>query len=660
MPAYYRASFDEFLAADRDSIFAALNRSAAEENLGPQFQDQVQVWDEQLPILKHTIERLVRDIPDAWRWSVLLEFPIPRMLARIDCVFLGAGVIFVIEFKRHSVATAADRRQVEEYCLDLGDFHEASADAEIKPILLTGQTGARGTPRLPFGAPGLTCILADQLAEAVTGLHSQFGHGEIIDGEAWDNAPYRPVPTIIEAAEMMFSGHGVREIGHAHASAENLTTTAEHLVQTVLRARVEGRHIMCFVTGVPGAGKTLTGLHVVHDPRLGRLGARRREGATYLSGNGPLVEVLREALARDEAAREGIRKLDARRHAARAIQNVHEFIWDNYGRDDAPWEHAIIFDEAQRAWDARQVNRKRKVPLSEPQLIARIMARHRDWAVVVGLVGGGQEIHDGEGGLQEWGRAIVDSNGGWEIEVSPEMLSGTGGGGGSTLFPEGPPTDLVMRTLTELHLPVPLRTFRADAVASWVDHVLAGQPDLAAADMLRLGDYPIVGTRCLDQARDWLRDRTKGQRRCGLVASSGARRLRAWGLNMQSRPEVVHWFLGSPDDVRSSYYLEIAASEFEIQGLELDHIGLCWGGDLTWDARAGRWRTRRFAGTRWQNVRKLRDQQYLVNKYRVLFTRARESLVIWVPPGRPSDPTIVGSFFEETWDYLIACGVREL
>jgi len=660
VPAYYRAGFDEFLAADRDSIFAALNRRAAEANLGPQFQEQVQVWDEQLPILKDAIQRLVRDIPNAGRWSILLEFPIPRMRQRIDCVLLGAGTIFVIEFKRHSDATAADRRQLEEYCLDLRDFHEASAGVEIRPILVTGEAKAGGQPRLPYDAAEPNCIHGAQLAETIVGLDRQPGRDKVIDGEAWDNAPYRPVPTIIEAAEMMFSGHGVREIGHAHAAAENLTATSEHLVQTVLRARADGRHVMCFVTGVPGAGKTLTGLHVVHDPRLGGIGAEAGEGATYLSGNGPLVQVLQEALARDEAAREGLRLLDARRHAARAIQNVHDFIWDSYGREAAPWEHAVIFDEAQRAWDAHQVNRKRRVELSEPQLIAEIMGRHRDWAVVIGLVGGGQEIHDGEAGLAEWGRAIAGSDGAWEVEVSPEMVTESAEGAGSALFPEGVPRLLSIQTVSSLHLPVPLRTFRADAVASWVDHVLAIQPERATAEMARLGNYPIAVTRDLDQAREWLRRRTRGQRRCGLVASSGARRLRAWGLDMQARPDVVHWFLGPPEDVRSSYYLEVAASEFEIQGLELDHIGLCWGGDLTYDARARRWRPRRFVGTRWQNVRRLRDQEYLVNKYRVLLTRARESLVIWVPPTRPDDPTIDDSFLDETWEYLLSCGVPQL
>lgn len=648
------------MKADRDSVFAALNRGAASANAGPQFQEQVQVWDEQLPVLRDAAARLIDAVPGAGRWSVLLEFLIPRMMRRIDCVLLGAGVIYVLEFKRHSQITSADRRQVEEYCLDLRDFHEASCGVELVPLLVAGAPGHDRQPRLLCEDAGLHCVRPNQLADAIIELHRRPGSGPIIDGEAWDNAPYRPVPTIIEAAEMMFAGHGVRDIGHAHADATNLTTTSEHLVQTVLRARAQGRHVICFVTGVPGAGKTLTGLNVVHDARLGRIGAADREGATYLSGNGPLVQVLREALARDEARRSSVRMVDARRHASRAIQNVHGFIWDNYSRAEPPWEHAIVFDEAQRAWDAPHVDRKRRVRLSEPQLIAEIMGRHPDWAVVVGLVGGGQEIHDGEAGLQEWGRAIAEADRPWEIEVSPQMVTGQGVGAGSTLFPEGAPPGLSVRRVAELHLPVSLRTFRADAVASWVDHLLAGQPRLAADEFARLGDYPIVATRDLECARNWLRSRTRGLRRCGLVASSGARRLRAWGVDMASRPDVVPWFLGPPEDVRSSYYLELAASEFEIQGLELDHVGLCWGGDLTWHADEDRWRHRCFRGTRWQRVRSLRDREYLINKYRVLLTRARESLVIWVPPGHPDDPTALPGYFDETWEYLRACGLPDL
>ena len=370
--------------------------------------------------------------------------------------------------------------------------------------------------------------------------------------------------------------------------------------------------------------------------------------------------MLREALARDQAEREGLRLQEARRNAGRSIQNVHGFIWDSFEREDAPWEHAIIFDEAQRAWDAQQVRRKRREELSEPQLIARIMSRHQDWAVVIGLVGGGQEIHDGEAGLQEWGRAIAELDGQWEVELSPEMVSGGAASAGSTLFPDGAPAGLVMRTADPLHLSVPLRTFRADAVSSWVDHLLAGDAAAARADMARLGEYPIIVTRDLDEARRWLISRTAGQRRCGVVASSGARRLRPWGIDMNSRPDVVHWFLGPPEDVRSSHYLELAASEFEIQGLELDHIGLCWGGDLTWNSHRHGWRHRRFRGTIWQKVLNARDQEYLLNKYRVLLTRARESMVIWVPPERPEDPTINGDYLDETWEYLLRCGVPEL
>jgi DUF2075 family protein len=404
----------------------------------------------------------------------------------------------------------------------------------------------------------------------------------------------------------------------------------------------------------------------VHDPRLGGLGAREGEGATYLSGNGPLVEVLQEALARDQAEREDLPKREARRNARRAIQNVHGFIWDSYEREEPPWEHAVIFDEAQRAWDAHQVQRKRRVERSEPELIEEIMGRHRDWAVVIGLVGGGQEIHDGEAGLREWGSALAASNRGWEVEVSPEMVTGEAAGAGTTLFPGGAPADMAIAEVRALHLSVPLRTFRADAVASWVDHVLAGQPEAACSDFRRLGDYPIAMTRSLECARDWLRQRGRGQRRYGLVASSGAKRLQAWGLDVgRDSVNEIAWFLNPPEDVRSSYSLENVATEFDIQGLELDFIGLCWGGDLTWNARRQCWRYRdllhRPDGTRWctkHDAEHSRVREYMLNKYRVLLTRAREAMVIWVPPARPQDPTIADDYLNETAEYLRVCGVQ--
>jgi hypothetical protein len=284
----------------------------------------------------------------------------------------------------------------------------------------------------------------------------------------------------------------------------------------------------------------------------------------------------------------------------------------------------------------------------------------------VALVGGGQEIHNGEAGLAEWGRTLRDKFSHWKIAVSPNAISGDSSVAGHKLFENGESGTLSIQPEPELHLGICLRSFRAEKLSELVEAVLCGNPDRAASMVGRLTEFPMVITRSLSSARAWLQERTRGFRRCGLVASSGAIRLRPYGLELSSgfrqgnRDMFVHWFLDNPPDVRSSNQLEVAASEFECQGLELDWVGLCWGGDFTFNASASDWSFRNFAGTRWGEVRREIDRRYLLNTYRVLLTRAREGLVIWVPTGDATDHTRPPSWFDSTAEYLKRCGLREI
>ncbi|WP_422931575.1 DUF2075 domain-containing protein [Singulisphaera sp. PoT] len=488
------------------------------------------------------------------------------------------------------------------------------------------------------------------LAESLR-LHRDAGSPPL-DPVRWDESDYAPTPTIIEAAQALYAGQNVNEISRCHSGIENLTRTTEAIISAVDDARRQRRKLICFITGVPGAGKTLAGLNIVHNKKIhdGDLGV-------FLSGNGPLVRVLTEALARDAAVRLGQPLAQSRRKVETFIQNVHRFI-DHYFADPGkiPVDKVVVFDEAQRAWDAAQSKRKFKRDHSEPEILLEIMNRHEDWAVIVALVGGGQEINRGEAGLSEWGRAIASKFPHWDVFVSPELKVGTHSTG-ACLFEELP-EGLEISEDASLHLSVNLRSYKAEVLSEFVDAILRLDRSRALSLRGRLADFPLVLTRDLDEAKEWLRSRRRGHRRVGLVASSGARRLRAHGLNVTAELDAENWFLNGPEDVRSSHYLEVPATEFGIQGLELDWTCLCWGGDLL--PEADRWVCRTFRGTQWQLVRDETTRRYVVNKYRVLLTRAREGTVIWVPRGDPRDHTRPPEIYDRIALYLQDCGIELL
>ena len=482
-----------------------------------------------------------------------------------------------------------------------------------------------------------------------------------IDWQAWDRSAYHPVPTIIEAAEHLFAEHDVSEIAHAHADVHNLELTTKSLIAAVQDAQSQHKKIICFVTGVPGSGKTLTGLSAVHSSEL-RIGGQ--PAGVFLSGNGPLVKIVSAALVKD--ARKRMKTDEAKRrfphlsrmytHSLRAYQNQDP--------SDLPYEHVVVFDEAQRAWDRAKSMKKFDRNESEPETMFRIMDRHRDWAVIVALVGGGQEIYDGEAGLSEWGKALSERFPHWEIRVSEEALLGGPSVAGSPLFPNGRPTNLTIVEQRDLHLSVSVRSFKAESINLWVNAVLNGRADAAREVASQIADFPILLTRSLTELRETLARVTRGSRRNGLVASSGALRLRAHGIEVSSGfcrgYGYAHWFLSPREDYRSSYQLEVAATEFECQGLELDWVGVCWGDDLIRSASGDSWDYRALRGLKWSNIKDPRNRSYLLNRYRVLLTRAREGVVIWVPEGDSSDPTRDPARLDATADYLLRCGVRRV
>jgi hypothetical protein len=651
---WYGTSIAEFAGASAEKIVGqlALNSSFDIDR------SQAAAWLTEIEFLQSKLSDLAG--------SIFFEFNIPRMGRRIDVVLAIGPVIFAIEFKvgeKTFDRSAID--QVWDYGLDLKNFHEASHDASIVPILIA--TEATDCPPFELHAD------ADKLYRPIVVDASTFCSvldtalakisGVVVDAETWARASYHPTPTIVEAARALYAQQSVEAIARFDAGAQNLHVTSRRIEELVDEAQVKGRKRICFVTGVPGAGKTLVGLN---------LATRREENepthAVFLSDNGPLVAVLREALTRDEVVRrkkqgEKVRKGKVGESVKAFIQNVHHF------RDDAlidigpPIEQVVIFDEAQRAWNLKQTAsfmlRKKRVASfadSEPEFLISYMDRHKDWAVIVCLVGGGQEINTGEAGIDAWLDAVNRRFPEWEMFISKRLTD--------TEYAAGRVLEIVReRPRTEfddsLHLAVSMRSFRAENVSAFVKALLDCDEAQAKQAFSELSSrYPIVITRDLNAAKRWIRERARGTERYGLVASSKAMRLKPHAIDIRVSVDPVHYFLNDRDDTRSSYYLEDAATEFQVQGLELDWVCVNWDGDFR--STGSDWSYHDFRGNRWCNIANPENRVYLRNAYRVLLTRARQGMVVFVPIGDSADPTRSPTFYDSTFNYLQELGISEI
>jgi len=651
--AYYSATIKDFIIASQESILGklVLNNDFSLE------QTQRDAWTEQIALLKSVLS----DFDGA----IYFEFSIPRMGKRIDTVLLIGPVIFVLEFKAgESQVNSSAINQVWDYALDLKNFHQQSHHRYVAPILIPTRLQQKGfsvaathhNDKLLFP---ISCG-ADLLRQVIESI-LQFCDGDPIDSELWEQSSYHPTPTIVEAAMALYRGHSVEEISRSDALAINLGRTSEAISEIIQYSRDHKLKSICFVTGVPGAGKTLVGLNIAHqhtDPSSELY-------SVFLSGNGPLVAILCEALARDRVRGEKekgvkLRKGEALSEVKQFIQNVHHFRDDCLiDLDKPPVEHVALFDEAQRAWDLAQtayfMRMKKKRPdfnQSEPEFLISCLDRHEDWAVVVCLVGGGQEINTGEAGISEWIASLNRSFPDWHIHISSNLRDAEYGAGQVMREIEDRPHVSINESL---HLSVSMRSFRAENVSLLVKQILDLEIESARKTLSQLSSkYPIVITRDLVKAKHWLKEMARGTERYGIVVSSKAQRLKPYAIDVKSPMNPIHWFLDDKDDVRSSYYLEDVATEFHVQGLELDWACVTWDADFRFSL--DRWENWSFTGDRWNRIRKPEIQIYQKNAYRVLLTRARQGMVIVVPHGDPHDPTRNGNFYDPTFLYLESIG----
>ena len=651
---WYGATIGDFLGTNADDILGKISRHAGDGF----FRDQCDAWLAQINILKTQLKGL-------YGW-VFFEFNIPRMGRRVDVILVQGSVIFVLEFKvGETNYNRSAIEQVWDYALDLKNFHEASHNLAIVPILIATEANHVS---IKFEAdadnvyrPILTN--AAKLRETLDyGLN--ISKGSAIDAQAWAHASYRPTPTIIEAARSLYAHHSVEAIARFDAGAMNLHTTTRRIEELVDEARRTRKKFICFVTGVPGAGKTLVGLNMATQRHV----EDESSHAVFLSGNGPLVAVLREALTRDEysrlkAQKKKIAKSKVATPVKAFIQNVHHFRDEGVKNEKAPPEHVVIFDEAQRAWNnqmtANFMKRKNKIlnfSQSEPEFLISYMDRHHDWAVIICLVGGGQEINTGEAGISAWLKAVIEHFPDWKMFIS-SRLHDSEYAVNDTLELAKCRSQICLDD--SLHLAVSMRSFRAENVSAFVKALLDCDSNTARKTFAQLSArYPIVLTRDLDHARDWVRSKARGSERFGLLASSKAMRLKPHAVDVRVSVNPVHYFLNDRDDVRSSYYLEDAATEFQVQGLELDWTCVTWDADFRFNDNG--WNYHDFRGSSWNNIKNSDNRNYLKNAYRVLLTRARQGMVIFVPPGSAKDPTRSPAFYDSTFAYLKELGIPEL
>jgi hypothetical protein len=701
----YKADFKSFIESDPFSILGCIHNAFH----APALTTTDEAWIGEIDLLQKVL------LP--WKneeAEIIFEYDIPRLGKRIDVVLLLRGIIFCLEFKiGQKDALQSDVEQVMDYALDLKNFHRYSHERIIVPILIPTNHKTSSNSFEPSvyndsiynplitGANGLQNLINEVLQHA--GANTQ---GTIKD---WVISPYTPTPTIIEAARSLYENHSVEDITRHEADKVTTDATIDYILDIINKSKKNGEKSICFVTGVPGAGKTLVGLDVAVKQSYQEDGTfNEDDGAVYLSGNGPLVAVLTEALARDNYKKsknkgEDRKLSDSRREVSKFIQIIHRYRDNMLAKIKNPVvdgkleidpqqavkleqsgygevEHVAIFDEAQRAWTHKRIadylkrggtyGNKLKVPnfpMSEAAFLIWSLDQREDWATIVCLIGGGQEINTGEAGISEWITALNNHFPYWKVYISDKLTEPE--------YAEGKVNELLkynsnVEYSDRLHLGVSLRSFRAERLSAFVHSLLSFNPDSEELYKNVVSHhYPIVQTRSMDKARAWLRQQARGTQQTGILISKVSARFKPLAVHVlpQSEDNAMHWFLEDKTDVRSSNYLEEAATEIQVQGLEVDYACILWDADMRYDN--GKWSFWKFNGkTQWIPEKNIETQKYMLNAYRVLLTRARQGMVICVPEGNsnktpegfPEDSTRQPLYYNSTYEYFKSIGLTEI
>ena len=682
---YYSDSISNFLSRTDNEIIGEMTLSSKFD-----VNDETsKSWLEEIDTLREFLETYKN------RGSIFFEYNIPRMGGRADVIVLIDKIVFILEYKTSEQKFShAATIQAWDYAIDLKNFQEGCLDRIIIPVLVAPkEKDSNCVLNLKHFEDNVyepllvnRKKLKDVFKLVLENVH--YVTLPMLNDNQWAKSGYSPTPTIIEAAVALYEENSVQDITRHGCEIDK---TSEELKNIIRYCRDSKKKAICFITGVPGAGKTLIGLNTaIEQFKIG-------EKAVYLSGNDPLVKVLQEALARDFVRRDKIEaKLEGRKPCTKKeaaskvkafIQMIHHYRdlylegtevkggkivpIDGYFQSHAdkayiPVEHVAIFDEAQRAWTKSELQRFmrekkgiNRFPYSEPEYLISCMDRQIDWGLVVCLVGNGQAINKGEAGLKEWIESIHRSFSGWDVYLSDNLLDS------HDISNED--WGLIKNQIiakNDLHLKMSMRSFRSEKVSIFVNQLLSLQKEEAKATFKDLGKFPIVLTRDLEKAKQWLRKHARGSERMGLLASSKAERLKAIGINVRYQPNFIHWFLNNDGDVRSSNCLEDTLTEFKVQGLEIDWSCVTWDADLRINKDHTAWSHHQLrGGTKWQNINKPISKEYQINAYRVLLTRARQGMVIVVPNGDnsiPPDETRKSEWYDRIYYYLKDIGIKDL
>ena len=649
--AYYCNSIPGFIKDNSDNIVGQLVRHSFEIN-----KDQSDAWNNQISELQSRLEKAGTE------GDIIFEYDIIRLGKRIDVILLIRHMVFSLEFKNGKTAfTAQDARQAEDYAIDIKNFHKESEDLYVCPILIATDAEPYSKEQSLDYYPDKQVKLQRENIETfipkVNEISSMYGDDQELDFDKWFNSPYYPTPTIISAAIEAYNTHDISEIAKSKVGQKDIDKCENKINEIIDYAKTNHKKCVCFVTGVPGAGKTLVGLDVVSR----NLKEGKENLSVYLSGNGPLVEVLREALKRSTKEKKQFNR-ETETAINALIQSSFSFKNDNIVHNKPTPENILIFDEAQRVWNKEKMARKHKdniaMSVSEPHLLYSIMDRHEDWAVMVCLVGLGQDIYDGEVGINEWFECGINEFANWELYYSSEIFN--------QLEDKNINKNLIencdrCHVVDELHLKTSIRSFKADKQCQFVDNLLEGNFEKTKEIYNEIfSNYPVYLTRDVNKAKKWARNQVRGSQRCGMLACSSAQRLKPEGIYVPTEIDVKNWFLAPSEDLRSSNMMEIVASEFKVQGLEIDWAVVCWDADLRRNKNG--WDYYSFRGTKWQKRRQEEQKRYLLNSYRVLLTRARQGMVIFVPKGveQEEDDTRNHKFYDDIYKYLVTCGIKEI
>jgi len=650
--SYYYNHISKFIKEDPLLIVGKLIESSFEAN-----KNQTDAWLQQIKLLQEKLK--VNNLEG----YIAFEYNILRLGKRIDVILIIKDIVFVLEFKNgKNVFTTEDAQQTEDYALNIKNFHKESENLYVCPILIATNAQHINNAQSLSAYPDKQIFLQKEnnntFMSKINKIVKLYGNDSCtLNFTNWLLSPYYPTPTIIETAVQAYSTHDISEIARSEAGQNDIDNCIKEVNKIIDTAKKESKKCICFVTGVPGAGKTLVGLDIVSKSLN-----EKKDHCIYLSGNKSLVVVLREALLKSAKEKNSLKK-NTKTSINALIQESYAFKQEYSTTNLAPFEHIIIFDEAQRVWNEQKMKEKHKnnpnMHISEPKLFYDIMNRHKDWAVIVCLVGLGQDIYDGEVGINEWFQCGIDNFKNWNLFYSDDIFNQSED---KTILKSLISNTQLYHNIEQLHLNTSIRSFRAENQSLFVDSLLTNNVQSAKKIYDKIQKkYPIYITRCYEDAKNWIKDRKRGSQRCGVLASSGAQRLRPEGIYVSKEIDVKNWFLAKNDDVRSSNKLEVVASEFKIQGLEIDWAVVCWDQDLRINDEK-KWDYYFFRGSKWQKHKKTEKKRYLINSYRVLLTRARQGMVIFVPLGvsESDDKTRLNKEYDKIYDYLLSCGINEL